>query len=109
LSFLFLIPASLTSDAISQHPVIAFSPLANAASVGGIYGKVWATMTAHERDPFPGVSILAKTVMENIRMKAREAMKISASGEFCHLLIYFSINVMIDCFKQFMQRKQVTR
>ena len=55
--------------------------MSSGSAVGGIFGKVWQTMTAYERDPYPGVCLLAKTVMENIRQKAREAMKISGSGK----------------------------
>jgi hypothetical protein len=61
--------------------VIAFSPLAVAGSVGGIYGKVWALMTSYERDPYNGVALLAKTVLQNIRTKAKEAMKISGGSK----------------------------
>jgi hypothetical protein len=69
----------LTFVTFTDAAVIAFSPLSTAGSVGGIYGKVWATMVAYERDPYPGVAILAKTVLDNIRMKAREAMRIGAT------------------------------
>jgi len=69
-----------------------FTPFAAGASVGGINGKVWAAMIAFERDPYPGVQILAKTVMEYVRMKAREAMTCSGSG--------VEIMIMIDSLSQ---------
>ncbi|CAG7784958.1 unnamed protein product [Allacma fusca] len=51
-------------------------PMASTAAVavGGIYGKVWSAMSAYEKDPYPGVALLARTVMEYIRQKARESM-----------------------------------
>lgn len=67
--------------------MIAFSPLASSGAVGGIFGKVWSTMVAYERDPYSGVAILARTVTTNIRMKAKEAMKINGGSELDIIII----------------------
>jgi hypothetical protein len=56
--------------------------LASSAAVGGIFGKVWITMNSYERDPYNGVAILARTVVHNIRIKAREAMKINGGSKY---------------------------
>jgi len=68
--------------------VLAFSPGSGGAagkthlSMGGIYGKVYAAMTQFEKDPYPGVSLLAKTVMEHIRVRARELLRSNGPSEF---------------------------
>jgi hypothetical protein len=42
--------------------------------MGGIYGKVYTAMINFEKDPYPGVAILAKSIMEHIRQRARDLL-----------------------------------
>ncbi|XP_021951380.1 regulatory-associated protein of mTOR isoform X2 [Folsomia candida] len=71
---------------------LSFSPLSAAGSVGGIYGKVWATITTYEKDPYHGVALLARTVLQNIRIKAKEAMKINGGNKLSLSLANSSIS-----------------
>nr|UBK23765.1 regulatory-associated protein of mTOR-like [Macrobrachium rosenbergii] len=47
----------------------AFSGVSS-LSYSGMYSKLWLTLLALEHDPFPGVSSLAKVVVEYVRNKA---------------------------------------
>lgn len=66
--------------------MLAFSPGAVGAgkstlSMGGIYGKVYTAMSHFEKDPYPGVALLAKTVLDHIRTKARELLSSTGASK----------------------------
>ncbi|CAL8124186.1 unnamed protein product [Orchesella dallaii] len=69
----FIPPAAvgLPSNAL-QSPREASSPSSSSttSSVGGIYTRVWTYLVSYERDPHPGVCILARSVIEYIKSKA---------------------------------------
>lgn len=71
----FIPPAAVglpsTIAPVAQPPLNA-SPSSSSgpSSISGIYNRVYASLVCLERDPHPGVCILARTVLEYIRGKA---------------------------------------
>ena len=71
-----------------------FSPAAvggkTTLSMSGIYGKVYTAMINFEKDPYPGVALLAKTVMDYIRQKARELLSTNGLSKSIRLFLIYS-------------------
>lgn len=78
-----LITQILTITVLAFNAAGGASPGGKTSSaVGSVFQKVFVAMTNYQKDPYKGVALLAKTVIEHFRVKAKELMSTNGLSEF---------------------------